>query len=463
MSSQVAMPVSAKAEVSYMDRLLSEAMGGASRVIPREDVGYAIAPQTAAWLQQVRDNAAAVVRELGMPSTRDENWRFTNLSPLAAVQFQAAPPCELPPVAIENIKLLPKVDNRLVFVNGIYSPPLSAVADLPEGLFMGNLGQSPAELSDRLPDYLTKQEGAKEVFTALNTAGLNDAAVIWVAKNALLEAPIHLLFVSVTAESPALTQPRTLVVAEPGSACTVIEEYMVADREWCEPDSQPYFTNAVTEIYLGQNAEVNHTRIQREAANAFHIGKSAIAQARDSRYRCIEINTGAQISRHNLELYQKGEGTQTTLNGLTVVAGKQLADTHSNVMLNHPHGTVNQLHKCIIDDRAHTVFNGRVFVPKAAQQTDANQLNRNLLLSDKGRVDTKPQLEITADDVKCTHGATVSQLEPDEVFYLQSRGLDPVTSRNLLIDGFAGEILDKLPLPSLAKRLSRCLACRTDR
>lgn len=462
MITQVATSVSAKSEVSCMDRLLSEAMGGASRVIPRENAEYAIAPQTAAWLQQVRDNAAPVVRELGMPTTRDENWRFTNLSPLSEVQFQAAPPRELPPVAIENLKLLPKVDNRLVFVNGIYSPQLSAVAGFSEGLFIGNLGQLPAELRDRLPEYLTNQEGAKEVFTALNTSGLNDAAVVWVAKKAVLEAPIHLLFVSVTAESPALTQPRTLVVAEPGSACTVIEEYMVADREWCEPDTQPYFTNAVTEIYLGQNAEVKHTRIQREAANAFHIGKSAIAQARDSRYSCIEINTGAQISRHNLELYQKGEGTQTTLNGLTLVAGKQLADTHSNVVLNHPHGTVNQLHKCIIDDRAHTVFNGRVFVPKAAQLTDANQLNRNLLLSGKGRVDTKPQLEITADDVKCTHGATVSQLEPEELFYLQSRGLDPFTSRNLLIDGFAGEILEKLPLPSLVNRLSRCLACRTD-
>jgi Fe-S cluster assembly protein SufD len=429
MTTEIATSVSTEAEISYMDQLLSEAMGGATRVIPRENVGYAIAPQTAAWLQQVRDNAAAVVHELGMPTTRHEDWRFTNLSPMSEVQFKAAPPHELPAAAIENIQLLPKVDHRLVFVNGIYSPQLSAVEGLPEKVFIGNLGQLPVELRDRLPEYLANQEGAKEVFTALNTAGLNDAAVVWLGKNAVVETPIHLVFVSVTADSPALIQPRILVVAEPGSAGTIIEEYMVADREWCDNQSQPYFTNAVTEIYLGQNAEVKHTRIQREAANAFHIGKSAIAQARDSRYSCIEVNSGSQISRHNLEIHQQGEGTQTTLNGLSVVAGKQLADTHSNVVLNHPHGTVNQLHKCIIDDRAHTVFNGRVFVPKPAQQTDANQLNRNLLLSGKGRVDTKPQLEITADDVKCTHGATVSQLEPDELFYLQSRGLDPVTSR----------------------------------
>lgn len=445
------MQIATKSEISAIDRLLSEAMSGAT--------------PTDAWLQQLRDNAAAVVRELGMPTTRDENWRFTNLAPLAAVPFQAAPAHEFPQVAIDNlidnIKILSKVNQRLVFVNGIYAPKLSAVEALPEKVFIGNLGQLPIELRDRLPEYVANQEGTQEVFTALNTAGLNDAAVIWLGKNVAVETPIHLLFVAVTGEAPALTQPRTLVVAEPGSAATVIEEYIVADREWCTGETQPYFTNAVTEIYLGQNAEVNHTRIQREAANSFHIGKSAIAQAKDSRYSCIEVNTGSKISRHNLEIYQKGEGTQTTLNGLTVIGGEQLADTHSNVVLNHPHGMVAQLQKCIVEDRAHSVFNGRVFVGKAAQLTDASQLNRNLILSRKGRVDTKPQLEIIADDVKCTHGATVSQLEAEEMFYLQSRGLDPVTSRNLLIDGFAGEILEKLPVPSLANRLSRCLACLT--
>lgn len=444
------MQIATKSEISAIDRLLSEAINGTT--------------PTDAWLQQLRDNAAAVVRELGMPTTRDEDWRFTNLAPLAAVPFQRAAAFDLPELGslIDNIKILSKVNQRLVFVNGRYSQELSAVAGLPQGLFIGNLAQLPAELRDRLPEYLANQEGTQEVFTALNTAGLNDAAVVWLGKNVVVETPIHLLFVSVAGATPALIQPRTLVVAEPGSVATVIEEYIVADREWCATaETQPYFTNAVMEIYLGQNAEVNHTRIQREAANSFHIGKSAIAQAKDSRYSCIEVNTGSKISRHNLEIYQKGEGTQTTLNGLTVIGGEQLADTHSNVVLNHPHGMVAQLQKCIVEDRGHSVFNGRVFVAKTAQLTDASQLNRNLILSRKGRVDTKPQLEIIADDVKCTHGATVSQLEAEEMFYLQSRGLDPVTSRNLLIDGFAGEILAKLPLPSLATRLSRCLACLT--
>jgi Fe-S cluster assembly protein SufD len=220
----------------------------------------------------------------------------------------------------------------------------------------------------------------------------------------------------------------------------------------------PNFTNAVTEIWVEENAQVSHTRIERESGAAFHIGKSAIAQARDSRYTCNAITLGAKLSRHNLEVFQTGEQTETTLNGLTMIAEQQLADTHSAIALNHPHGTSNQLHKCIVADRAHAVFNGKVFVPQAAQLTNAGQLNRNLLLSPKARVDTKPQLEITADNVKCSHGATVSQLDDEEVFYLQSRGLDEDDARNLLINAFATEIINQLPLASLRETLSKVIS-----
>jgi Fe-S cluster assembly protein SufD len=216
-----------------------------------------------------------------------------------------------------------------------------------------------------------------------------------------------------------------------------------------------YFSNAVTEIFVEQNAGVSHTRVQREGKAAFHIGKSAIAQARDSRYTCNAISLGAKLSRHNLEVLQTGEQTETTLNGLTVIAGEQLADTHSLIAYTKPYGTSNQLHKCIVADKGHAVFNGKVFVPQAAQLTNAGQLNRNLLLSPKARVDTKPQLEITADNVKCSHGATVGQLEADEVFYLQSRGLNQADARKLLIDAFAAEILNQLPVASLSQQLSK--------
>lgn len=224
--------------------------------------------------------------------------------------------------------------------------------------------------------------------------------------------------------------------------------------------SGTYFANAVTEIWLEDNAEIVHVRVQREASEAFHIGKTAIAQARNSRYTGYAVCLGAVLSRHNWEVLQTGEGTTTTLNGLSALAGSQLADTHSAIFLNHPYGTCRQLHKCIVNDSARAVFNGKILVPKPAQMTDAAQLSRNLLLSPKARVDTKPQLEITADNVKCSHGATVSQLDAEEIFYLQSRGLSREMSCNLLIDAFATEIIQQIPVKSLQKMLSRCVACR---
>ena len=200
--------------------------------------------------------------------------------------------------------------------------------------------------------------------------------------------------------------------------------------------------------------------MQRDAGAAFHIGKTAIAQAKNSRYTCNAIHLGGRLSRHNLEVFQMGEGTETNLYGLAFIGNEQVADTHSAIILNHPHGVTDQVYKCIVDDRSHSVFDGKVYVAQAAQLTNASQLNRNLLLSSGGRVDTKPQLEIIADNVKCSHGATVSQLDDDQVFYLQSRGLNQEASRNLLIDAFAAEILNKLPLASLQHILKQCVACK---
>ncbi|GAC1506445.1 MAG: Fe-S cluster assembly protein SufD [Chamaesiphon sp.] len=425
--------VSAKPGFSYLAQLLNQ----------RQDLDV----QGMSWLQEVRDRATALVQELTIPTTRDEEWRFTDLSPLLKVNFVTS----IPPLPQADIKpfILPEADrSRLVFVNGTYAPELSSVTGIPEGVFVGNLRTADKQIQN----YLAQQQGASEVFTALNTASLTDAAVVWIKKNQIVETPIHLLFISVVGELPAMSQPRCLVVAEPGSAVTLVEEYVSS------PTSQPltpYFTNGVTEIWVEENAQVSHTWMQRESGAAFHICKSAISQARNSRYTCHAVNLGAKLSRHNLEIFQTGEGTETTLNGLTTIAGEQLADTHSAIALTQPQGTSRQLHKCIVDERAHAVFNGKVFVPKAAQLTDAGQLSRNLLLSSKARVDTKPQLEITADNVKCSHGATVSQLEDDEVFYLQSRGIDADNARNLLIYAFATEIIEQIPIASVRKILSQ--------
>ena len=402
-------------------------------------------------LKQLRDGAAKWVRHSVIPNTREEEWRFTDLSSLKQVDFKLGMFQE---TSLES-DILPEVSQQLVFVNGVYSPDLSNTENLPSGLIVGNLNVLSSEI---VGEYLAQAEGAKEVFTALNTAALNDVAVIWVGKNVVVEKPIHLLFISVSGESATISQPRVLVVAESNSQVTLIEEYIASSQ-----NEGVYFTNSVTEIWVNENAQVSHNRIAREGAAAFHVGKTAVTQARYSRYSCNAVTVGGKISRHNLEILQTGEQTETTLNGLTVIANNQLADTHSALYLNHPHGVSKQLHKCIIGDRAHGVFNGKIFVPKLAQLTNASQLNRNLLLSSKSRIDTKPQLEITADNVKCAHGATVSQLEDDQIFYLQSRGIDENNARKLLVNGFAMEVINFIPVASLRESLLKTVTSLTNK
>ncbi|MFN6326123.1 MAG: Fe-S cluster assembly protein SufD [Aphanizomenon sp.] len=409
------------------------------------------------WLQDLREDAVNWVRHSVIPNTREEEWRFTDLSPLKQVDFNNVK--TIHKLSLQDDFALPEVSGRLVFVNGVYSPDLSNTENLPTGLIVGNLDVLPGEVIQK---YLAQAEGSKEVFTALNTAALNDVAVVWVAKNVVVETPIHLLFVSVSGESATISQPRVLVVAESSSQVVLIEEY-TNHRDTEDTEEEVYFTNGVTEIWVQENAQVTHNRVVREGAAAFHIGKTAVTQARSSRYNCNAVTVGGKISRHNLEILQTGEQTETTLNGLTVIADNQLADTHTALFLNHPHGVSKQLHKCIIGDRAHGVFNGKIFVPKLAQLTDASQLNRNLLLSSKSRIDTKPQLEITADNVKCAHGATVSQLEDDEIFYLQSRGIDENDARKLLVNAFATEIINFIPVASLRESLLKTVVTLTNK
>ena len=396
-------------------------------------------------LQVMRDRATARVQELAIPSTREEAWRFADLTPLLHAELQ---PVDVhPTLGFPHIKpfiVAEAVSSRLVFVNGIYDPALSAVDSLPDGVLVTNLATAVA--FKQLSPHLAQQPGAEEVFTTLNTASFTDGALIWVDKDQVVDIPIQILYVS-TATQPAIAHPRCLVIAQPGSKFTLIEEF-VALHEGI------YFTNSVTEIVISESAEVNHTRVQQDSSEAFHIGKTVATQARDSRYTCNAVSLGGKLSRHNLEVYQIGEQTDTVLNGLTMITGDQVSDTHSAIAFTKPHSTSHQIHKCIVDDHAHAIFNGRVVVPKAAQLTNAGQLSKTLLLSPKARVDTKPQLEIVADNVKCSHGATVSQLDNDEVFYLQSRGIDEVRSRQLLTYAFAYEVIDQIPVASLKNRLS---------
>ncbi len=424
-------------------------------------------------LQDLRDAATEYVLAASFPTVRDEEWRFTDLSPVLQVPFHI-PQSNQSAVKLTDIIMPVKnrddLPLRLVFVNGFYAPDLSTVDSgvvpnlplaepAPTGgsstnrldFYAGSLSNVPEKYRSRITDVLSKHKQQTEVFTALNTAGLVDAAVVFIPANMSIDLPIHLLFLTAPGASPTMCQPHCLLVAEAGSKVTVVEDYTSVGNVSA-------LTNAVTDVVVGENATVNHVRLQREGLDVVHVGKSAIEQSRNSRYTCHAISLGGKISRHNLEVFQRGEGTETTLNGLTVAFGEQLADTHSLIDFNHPHGTSRQLHKCIVGNKARAVFNGKVFVRKAAQLTDAGQLSRNLLLSPRARVDTKPQLEIVADNVKCSHGATVSQLEDDELFYLQSRGLDLERSRYLLIDAFAAEMLNQLPIVGVAKMLSTCVA-----
>ncbi len=394
------------------------------------------------WLKDIRQESKSWLSRLSVPTRKDEDWRFIDLSSLTEEKFVAAQNVK----ATDDLSLSETKHSRLIFVNGLYNAELSDISRLPSGVYVGNLDNLPKEFD--AAKYFAQQHGQQDAFTALNTAGGRDVAVVWVTKNIVIETPIHLIFIADGESEASFIQPRTLVVGETGSSLSLVEEYVGKGK---------YFTNAVTEVLVKNNARVNHTRIQQESEASYHIGKTAISQERDSHYTISEINLGAKLFRHNPEVWQRGEQTETNLNGLTVATGEQTSDTHSIIALTKPYGTTDQLHKCIVSDRAHTVFNGKVFVPKEAQLTDATQLNRNLLLSSKARVDTKPELQITADNVKCAHGATVSQLEPEEIFYLRSRGLSEADANQLLIDAFAAEIIERIPLKSLRTRITQTI------
>lgn len=404
-------------------------------------------------LQTIRDRALNLLQDQALPNTKDEEWRFADPSALYAIPFQPAPAIDVESMGDWTVGdwAIATLPIRIVVINGRLSPDLSNLESLPPGIVIGSL----ATADETLQPYLAQQQGMNEVFTALNTASFSDGVVIRIGKNQRLETPIHLLFLTAPSAAAIVTTPRALVIAETGSSATLIEEYgaLHGASSLNASNPSPYWTNAVTEVWLGDNAQLHHTRTQRETATAFHIGKTTVSQSRDSRYSLCAVSLGAQFSRHNPEIVLTGLQTETHLNGFTLAVQSQVADTHSLIHFAQPYCIAKQLHKCIASDRARVVFNGKLEVPKAAQQTNAAQLSRNLLLSSKARVDTKPQLEIVADDVKCAHGATVSQLDDEEIFYLQSRGLDRKSACDLLVKGFTAEITEKVPSEELRSRL----------
>lgn len=410
------------------------------------------APRGGSWLDALRACALERANALAVPTTRDEEWRFTDLSPLTRTHFRPAAAVAAPALSgIDNF-LLPEAGARLVFVDGVFAPALSAPGELPAGVRVANFkdGLAGEALAEK---HLARHAGFDDnVFAALNTCHVRDGALITLAKNAACAAPVHVLHIATQKE--AVCYPRCLVIAGAGASCTLVEDFV------CLHDGTG-FTNAVTEIVVGANARVRHVRLQRESLQAFHIANCAVALEKDAFYQAHSVTLGARISRHNLNVTQNGEGAEMKIDGLALISGRQLADTHTLMDHARPHGKSTQLHKCIAGGAAHAVFNGKVFVREGAQLTDSAQQSRNLLLSPRAHVDTKPQLEIFADDVKCAHGATVGQIDAEQLFYLKSRGLPDAQARNLLTYAFGAEIIDRIPVPSLVARLERTVLEQT--
>lgn len=410
-----------------------------------------LAPSPWAAVNALREQAQAVLGALAMPTLRDEAWRFTDLAPLHRLTFEPVlaasrlQPDDIAPFCLDDAAY------RLVFVDGVYAPQLSSPA--PEGCLIATdlpsaMATHPSELAAQL-GY--SQLLGDNVFAALNTAFLQDAAVLVVPRNETLAAPVHLLFVAT--QAGALSHPRCLLFAGAGSRVTLIEDYVALQ-------DAAYLVNPVTEIVLAEQAQVTHIRVQRDGSQAFHIANCAVSVGRSANYQSVSVAMGAQLSRFQLRVVL-GEGAECAVDGLALLTGSQLADTHSCIDHAQPHGTSRQLNKSIADGSAHAVFNGKVVVRPGAQRTDSAQSSRNLLLSSRAQVDTQPQLEIFADDVKCTHGATIGQLDADEVFYLQSRGLSESAARQLLTYAFGAEIIERIPVGSLKRQLQQRMLAQT--
>ena len=407
------------------------------------------------WLGRLRSDALERANALGVPTPRDEDWRFTDLAPLTRLSFQPVRQPALLDAGTLRARFIPEACARLVFVDGLFAPELSrlaadngvVVSELQAGLRGAQAAAIEAHLG-RLAPF------DNDVFAALNTAFLGHGAAIVLQAEAALAEPVHILHLATRREQAHAIYPRTLIVAGARSRLTLVEDFIGLE-------DAAYFSAPVTEIAVGREAAVAHVRLQRESAGGFQIGACAVSQAAGSSYKAAGMALGARLSRLDWKITHAGPGCQSALDGLALIGARQLADTHSTVDHAHPDGRLRQSHKCVVGGGAHAVFNGRILVRPGAQRTDAAQSCRGLLLSDRAHIDAKPQLEIFADDVKCAHGAAIGQLDPDEAFYLQSRGLPAQQARNLLTYAFAAEVIARIPVASVARELQRTLLERT--
>ena len=401
-------------------------------------------------VQSMREAAFERFRALGFPTTKNEDWHFTSVAPIVEHDYLlvTTPSGDVRPEALGPFVFGQADWHTIVFVNGRFAPELSQLDRLPPELRVLDLArawrESP-ELVEQLGQITSYDE---RTFTALNTAFMHDGAVVYVECDTVLRKPVHLLFVADAVAAKSMMHPRNLVVLGRNATATVVESYVALTEA-------VYFTNAVTEVALADGATLRHLRLQRESARAYHVGTVEAHQGRDSHLVSFSFASGAALSRQNIYTMLDGEGCGATLNGLYMLDGEQHCDHQTQIVHAQPNCFSRELYKGVLDGRSHGVFNGKVYVYPVAQKTDGKQTNNTLLLSDKAQVDTKPQLEIFADDVKCTHGATVGRLDETALFYMKSRGMSRELARQLLTYAFAADVLETIEEPSVREELER--------
>jgi Fe-S cluster assembly protein SufD len=406
------------------------------------------------WLEPIRRSAMDRFAHTGFPTAREEEWRFTPVTAIAQTSWR---PSTGVSEEIAREQLAPFIFGHeewctLVFVNGEYAPALSSPGNLPAGVVATNIAEALRNGGEVLQRHFAKYARIEEnPFTALNTALFRDGGFVHVSAGVDLSLAINLVFVSTADATGTVTHPRNLIVVERNARASVVESYVTL-----APGAR-YWTNSVTEVWTGPNSWVEHTRIQRESEAAYHVATTQAEVSRDSHYRSFSLAMGAALARHNLNARLADQYAEALLYGLYLTHGDQLVDNHTVLYHDHPHGHSWEVYKGILDDRSRGVFNGKVMVQREAQKTDAKQTNRNLILSDFAKVDTKPQLEIFADDVKCTHGATVGQLDEVSLFYAQSRGFPLAEARRMLTYAFAAEVIEEVTLEPVRAELNRLL------
>lgn len=408
------------------------------------------------WLIALRREGFAEFSSAGFPTTHNEDWRFTNVSGIAKSRFELTR--RAASIAAGDLEEFGAAgfDCRLVFVNGRFLSELSRIPVMPKGVTIGALSESIARGNRNVQEHLGKYlDFRRDAFAALNTAFIEDGALVHVPRNTVVEKPIYVLYVSAPGAAPLMDHPRNLFIVEENSQATIVEDYVSLEDKSAETSA---FSNTVTELVAAECAVVSHYMIVRESDRTFNISTLRIQQERGSNVSSHSVLLGGELVRNNVHPVLHGEGAECLINGLFMAKGAQHMDNYMLVEHASPHCNSRQFYNGILNNAAHGVFHGRIIVHKDAQKTDAKQTNRNLLLSDNAQIDTKPQLEIYADDVKCTHGATIGQVDETALFYLRSRGLDEVSAKHILLQAFANECLDRMQPGSARDHVQQLVA-----